>query len=118
MTNSVVADNEINMLCWGNWGLNDSGGASTLTGGLGTDGGAAYTITRITGSMVSFDNGWSDVNVNQASNCTITVYHPAGENAPVLKIGDASNSITVIGFDCSDPLIRWCMQAYCNSIAP
>ncbi len=118
LTNSVVADNEINILCWGNLGLNDSGGASTLTGGLGTDGGASYTITRITGSIVSFDNGWSDVNVNQASNCNITVHRPAGENAPVLKNGDASNSITVIGFDCSSPLIKWCMQAYCNSIAP
>jgi hypothetical protein len=118
MPNSVVADNELNILCWGNQSLNADGTAvSTLAGGLGTDGGT-YPITGITGTMVSFDNVLYDVNTAQASNCNLTVYRPAGKNAPKLKIGDASNSITVIGFDCLDPLLEWCMQAYCNSISP
>ena len=118
MPNSVVADNEIDILCWGNQSLNADGTAvSTLAGGLGTDGGT-YPINGITGTMVSFDNVLYDVNTAQASSCNLTVYRPAGKNAPKLKIGDASNSVSVIGFNCSDRLIQWCMQAYCNSIFP
>jgi len=113
MPNSIVADNEINLLCWGNRGESKSGGLSSGAGGLGTDGGT-YPITGITGSMVSFDNIQWDVNTNQAFDCDITVYHPDEENAPVLKEGDASNIITVTGFNCSDPLFEWCMQAYCG----
>ena len=117
MPNSIVADNEINIVCWGNQGLTSGGSLSSVAGGLGTDAGT-YPITGITGTMVSFDNIQWDVNTGQASDCDITVYHPAGENAPVLKTGDPSNNITVIGFDCSDPLSEWCMQAYCNSVSP
>jgi hypothetical protein len=110
----IVADNEINLLCYGNLGT-----TSTTRGGLGTDAGSSYPpMTGITGSIVSFDNALWDVNTGQASDCNITVYHPDGENAPALKEGDASNSITVIGFNCLDPLVEWCMQAYCDLISP
>jgi len=73
-------------------------------------------MTGITGSMVSFDNLQWDVNTDKAFDSNITVYHPTGENAPVLKQGDPSNILTVIGFDCTDPLPAWCMQAYCDYI--
>ncbi len=116
--NSVVADNEINLLCYGNRGEKKDGTLSTLAGGLGTDASFDYPVTGITGTMVSFDNIQWDVNIGKAYDCDITVYHPDGENAPVLKTGDPSNSITVIGFSCSDPLVHWCMQAYCDLVSP
>jgi hypothetical protein len=115
MPNSIVADNEINLLCYGNRGENKDGSLSSLEGGLGTDASSSYPVTRITGTMVSFDNIQWDVNTGTATDCNIIVYRPDGENAPVLKTGEASNRITVIGFNCSDPLVEWCMQAYCNS---
>jgi hypothetical protein len=116
--NSIIESNQVNIVAWKNLGQRADGSPSTLAGGLSVEGSATSPVRGITGYVVGYDNvGW-DVNTDQAIDCNLTAYHPAGENAPVLKIGDASNSITVIGFDCSDPLIRWCMQAYCNSIAP
>ena len=116
MPNSIVTDNEINLLCYGNRGENKDGTLSSVAGGLGTDASASYPVTDITGSMVSFDNIQWDVNTGTASDCNIVVYHPAGESPPVLKQGDPSNILTVLGFDCSGPLPEWCMQAYCDFI--
>jgi hypothetical protein len=115
----LVRDNEIDIFCYGNQGQRADGVTlSTTAGGLGTDAGSAYPpIAGIRGSMVSFDNIQWDVNTDKASNSHITVYHPTGENAPVLRSGDPSNILTSIGFDCTDPLTAWCMQAYCNHIS-
>ena len=112
MPNSIVANNEINLFCYGNRGEKKDGSLSSLAGGLGTD--ASYPVTHITGSIVGYDNIQWDVNIGQATECTITAYHPDGENPPVLKIGDPNSTITVIDFDCSDPLVEWCMQEYCG----
>jgi hypothetical protein len=116
--NSIIESNQVNIVAWGNLGQRTDGSPSTLAGGLSAEGSATSPVRGITGYVVCYDNvGW-DVNTYQATDCTITAYHPAGENAPVLKKGDASNTITVIGFDCSDPLVHWCMQAYCGSVSP
>jgi hypothetical protein len=114
----LVTDNEIDLFCYGNQGKRATGALSSTAGGVGTDAGSAYPpMTGITGSIVSFDNIQWDVNTDKAFACAITVYHPTGENAPVLKRGDPSNVLTVLGFDCTDPLTEWCMQAYCNHIS-
>jgi hypothetical protein len=113
MPNSLVDNNVINILCYGNRGENKDGTLSSVEGGLGTDASSSYPVTRITGTMVSFNNLQWDVNTGTAYNCDITVYHPAGKSAPILKTGDASNRITVIGFNCSDQPDQWCAQEYC-----
>jgi hypothetical protein len=111
MPNSIVDNNVINILSYGNRGQLSSGGTSSLAGGLGVD--ASYPVTGITGSIVGYDNVPADVNISQATDSHITAYHPDGETPPVLKPGDASNSIAVADFNCSDQLNQWCMQAYC-----
>lgn len=116
--NSIIESNQVNIVAWRNLGLRTDGSPSTLAGGLSVEGSATSPVRGISGYVVCYENGGWDVNTYQASNCNITAYHPAGKNAPVLKKGDASNTITVIGFNCSEPLIEWCMQAYCNSISP
>jgi hypothetical protein len=115
LTGTAVAANEVDLFCWGNRGLDGDGNPSTLTGGLGTDNGELYTITGITGSMVSFDNINSDVNIAQASNCTITVYRPTGETAPVLKPGPGSNITTLTNVSAAGPSHPWCVHAYYNA---
>ena len=74
------------------------------------------TIKNITGSIVCYDNS-VDVNTRGGHNCNITVYHPEGETAPVL-VDESSynNTVTVVDFNCSDPLVEWCMQEYCGVI--
>lgn len=116
MPNSIVENNEINLVCYGNRGLSKNGNPSSVAGGLGNDANSTYRVTGITGTMVSYGNIGADVNVVKAYNCSITVYHPLSENLPVLKKGDASNSITVIDFSCSDSIDEWCVQKYCNGI--
>jgi hypothetical protein len=117
MPNSIVDNNEIDILCFGNRGLSGSGNPSSLTGGLGSDANSTYRVTGITGTMVSYDNAAADVNIDKAYDCSITVYHPIGENAPKLKKGDASNSITVIDFSCPDTIDAWCVKEYCKGIS-
>ena len=112
--NSIVEDNEINLLCFGNRGENKSGGLSSLAGGLGTDASLSYPVTGITGTMVSYDNIGADVNTDKAYHCTITVYHPEEENLPVIKKGDVSNHITIVDFICLDSMEVWCQQKYCE----
>jgi hypothetical protein len=115
----IVVDNEIDLLCYGNLGKNESGTFSEGAGGLGSDAGASSPrMTGITGSIVAFDNIQFDVNTGAAYDSDITVYRPVGESAPLIKSGDSSNIITVEAFDCSDPLVEWCMQAYFDLISP
>jgi hypothetical protein len=114
MPNSIVDNNEINLLCYGNRGLTKSGDPSNVAGGLGNDANSSYRVTGITGSMVSYDNTGADVNTDKAFDCSITVYHPLGKKPPAIKKGDDTNNITVVGFNCLDPLDEWCKQAYCS----
>jgi len=114
MPNSIADNNEINLLCYGNRGESKSGVISSTAGGLGNDANSTYKVTGITGTIVSYNNIVADVNIDNAYNCSITVYHPIGEKSPVLKRGDASNKITVIDFNCSDLLSTWCQQEYCE----
>jgi hypothetical protein len=112
--NSIVENNEINLLCFGNLGQKKSGGNSSLAGGIGTDASSLYPVNGITGTMVSYDNTGADVNVNKAYDCIITVYRPIEENPPVIKRGDISNMISVVDFSCLDTLSVWCQQKYCE----
>ncbi|MCU0857936.1 MAG: hypothetical protein MUC65_05985, partial [Pontiellaceae bacterium] len=104
LTDSIVADNVINLLCWGNRGL----------GGLATDGGIGRTITGITGTIVSFGNSSYDVNLQHASNCTITVYRPLNKSVPGINYG-SSNTITVTNVSAAGPSDPWCVHAYYNA---
>lgn len=115
--NSIIENNEINIVVWGNKGQRNDGSLSSRAGGLGVEGSSTSPVRGITGSVVSYDNSGWDINTEQATDCNITAYHPTGENAPVLKKGDQSNTITVIGFDCSDQLNEWCQQKYCAILA-
>ncbi len=110
--NSIIENNEVDIVAWGNLGQRNDGSTSSYAGGLSAE--AGYPITGITGSVVCYDNVSRDVNIYTATDCNITVYHPAGENAPVLNKGDQSNTITVIEFNCADSLIKWCQQKYCE----
>ncbi len=116
MPESIVANNQIDLLCYGNKGLNTSGSATSNAGGLGTENGTNSAVTGITGSMVSYGNSAYDVNLGKATGCNITVYRPSGESAPTLKNGTA-NTIPVVNFACSDVLTAWSQQEYCGVTA-
>ncbi len=112
----IIENNEVDIVCYGNEGLRSNGDPSSWAGGLGIENDNSTehnTIENITGSVVCYDNR-IDVNTKGGLNCNITAYHPDGENPPVLEEGDASNIITVIGFNCSDQLYQWCAHAYCG----
>ena len=71
-------------------------------------------IENVTGSVVCYDNS-VDVNTRGGHDCNITVYHPEGESYPILDDKSSNNnSATVVGFNCSERLDAWCMQAYCG----
>ena len=112
--NSIIENNEVNIVAWGNLGQRNDGSTNIYSGGLSVEGSEDSPIRGVTGNVVSFDNTAWDVNTEKATDCNITVFHPIGENTPTLKKGDQSNTITVIGFECSDSLIEYCQQAYCE----
>ncbi|MCU0857796.1 MAG: carbohydrate binding domain-containing protein [Pontiellaceae bacterium] len=116
LTNGIVAANEVNLLCWGNRGLTSTNSPSSIAAGMTTDGGSGYMIKGITGSIVAFDNLQNyDVNLAQASNCTITVYRPAGEVLSRVNRGPTSNIITVTNVSAASPSDPWCVHAYYNA---
>ncbi len=116
----IINNNEVDIVCYGNKGLNKSGSTSSWAGGLGmeNDNSSSHNlIENITGSVVCYNNR-VDVNTKGGHNCSITVYHPAGEKDPVLVKGGSNNAVNVIDFFCSDSLDAWCQQKYCGSIPP
>ena len=115
--NSIIENNEVNIVVWGNKGQRNDGSPSILAGGLGVEGNSTALLSGITGSVICYDNSGWDVNTSDATNCNITAYHPTGENIPVLNKGDQSNTITVIGFECSDSLVEWCQEKYCQLLS-
>ena len=116
--NSIIESNEVNIVAWGNLGQRTDGSPSVFAGGLSAEADPGSPVRAIAGSVVCYDNvGW-DVNIDDATDCSITAHHPTEEHAPVLNPGDASNAITVTGFACTDELHQWCMQAYCALRSP
>ena len=116
--NSIIENNEINIICYGNRGLSKSGNPSSLAGGLGTEGKSSTPVRGITGSVICFDNSPVDVNTNQATDCKIVIYSPNDQNPAVLKKGHASNYLKVVSFECGDPLEKWCQYKYCGTQTP
>jgi len=110
----IIENNEVNIVVYGNQGLTNDGNISAYAGGLGLEG----SMSGIFGSVVGYDNGGYDVNLKNASNCTIRVYHPEDQNQPVLNIGSNGNSIDVTAFTCSDQLEVWCQYKYCGAATP
>ena len=113
----IIEDNVVDIVCYGNKGLTKSGNLNSWAGGLGieNDNSSSHNIIEnITGSVVCYDNR-VDVNTRGGHNCNITAYHPEGENDPIL-VDESSynNTVTVVDFNCSDPLVQWCMQKYCG----
>jgi hypothetical protein len=106
----IIDSNEVDILVYGNEGLNEDGTLSSYAGGLGVEG----EVKGITGSVVAFGNGGYDVNIKPAVNCTISVFNPVERNPAVMRKGDNSNILTGIPFTCSQPPDEWCTQAYCD----
>jgi hypothetical protein len=117
----IVKDNRVDIVCYGNKGLNKSGDNSSWAGGLGmeNDNSALHNIIEnITGSVVCYDNR-IDVNTRGGHHCNITVYHPEGENDPVLDDKSSGNNIVnVFDFSCMDSLVKWCQYKYCGATLP
>lgn len=117
----IIKNNVVDIVCYGNKGLRKSGGASSWAGGLGMENDNSDThnlIENTAGSVICYDNR-IDVNTRGGHNSSITVYHPEGTGEPVLvDKSSGSNVVTVIGFTCSDPLIKWCQYAYCGAALP
>ena len=116
--NSIIENNVLNIICYGNRGLNKSGDPSSLAGGLGTEGKSSSPVRGITGSVICYDNSQVDVNTNQATDCKIVVYNPNDQNLAVLKKGASSNILTEVSFNCSDSLEKWCQYKYCGAQTP
>ncbi len=110
----IIENNVVDIIAYGNKGLNSSGGISSFAGGLGVEG----SMSGISGSVIAYDNGGYDVNINSASSCTIKTYHPNNQNEPVLNTGSNGNTIEVIVFSCSDQLEAWCQYKYCGAPTP
>ena len=116
--NSIIENNEINIICYGNRGFSKSGDPSSLAGGLGTEGKSSTPVRGITGSVICFDNSQVDVNTNQATDCKIVVYNPNDQSPAILKKGGATNILTEVSFNCGDPLEKWCQIKYCGFSTP
>ncbi|MCU0473121.1 MAG: T9SS type A sorting domain-containing protein [Bacteroidales bacterium] len=112
--NSIIENNVLDIICYGNHGLNKSGDLSSYAGGVGTEGSSTSPVRGITGWVVCYDNGQADVNTNQATDCNIVVFNPNDRSPAVLKKGNASNILTAVDFNCSETLEKWCQQEYCG----
>lgn len=114
----IIEDNMVDIICYGNKGLNKSGDNNNWAGGLGMENDNSEThnlIENIYGSVVCYDNR-IDVNTRGGHICEISVYHPEGENIPVLDDNSSGfNSISVRDFNCTDELEEWCQEKYCGT---
>jgi hypothetical protein len=104
----IIEDNVIDIIVYGNQGLKNDGTLSSYAGGLGIEGGP---ITRLTGSVIAYNNAGYDVNIKSATFCTLTVYIPNDRAAPVITSGGISNSVDRVHFSCPS---GWCVQHYCG----
>ncbi len=108
----IIEYNEVDLLVFGNQGLKEDGTLSSYAGGLGVEG----EVSKLSGSIIGYNNGGYDVNVKSANDCSIHVYQPASQNDAVINSGP--NTINIIGFNCSDPLDTWCQTKYCEYVVP
>jgi len=117
----IVENNVVDIICYGNKGLNNSGNNNSWAGGLGMENDNSTThnlIRNISGSVICYDNS-IDVNTRGGTNCNITVYHPEGVSEPILDDkSSGNNSATVIDFNCSETLEKWCQYKYCGAATP
>ena len=117
----IIKDNVVDIVCYGNKGLTGSGNLNSWAGGLGmeNDNSTAHNlIENITGSVICYDNR-IDINTRGGTDCIIRVYHPQGENNPILDDkSSGNNTVSVIDFNCSEPLEHWCQYKYCGSTGP
>jgi hypothetical protein len=117
----IIENNMVDIVCYGNKGLRKNGENSSWAGGLGMENDNSDThnlIENITGSVICYNNR-IDVNTRGGHNCMLTVYHPDGENIPVLDDkSTGNNSVSVIDFNCIDPLVKWCQHKYCGAPLP
>lgn len=108
----IVENYELDILVFSNLGLKDDGNLSSYAGGLGVEG----EVSGITGSVVGYNNGGYDVNLNLASLCSLNVYRPKNQNEPVVNAD--SGAVTFLGFICPGPVDVWCVATYCEKVAP
>ncbi len=96
-------------------GLLADGSPSSIGGGLSIDG---SPITGLTGTVVGYENGYEtgghDVHLNSAINSSITTYHPNDRIPGDLDVGNNTNSINKLGFNCPSSMDIWPVQAYCE----
>jgi hypothetical protein len=113
--NSLIENNVVNIVAYGNLGQKSDGSSSSYGGGVSTEGSSESPVRGINGWVICYDNKEWDVNTNNATGCNITVYNPSNQTPAVLKKGSASNILTEVNFNCSDVLEQWCQQAYCSN---
>ena len=109
----IIDSNEVDILVYGNKGLKNDGTLSSYAGGLGVEG----EVNGMSGSVVAFENGGYDVNINNATNCSISVYNPENSDPAVLRILNNSSILEQMAFGCSKPPDVYCVQAYCSLLA-
>lgn len=102
----IIERNVVDIIVYGNQGLNDSGLLSDFAGGLSTEG---NPITGLTGSVIGYDNGGYDVNIRSATSCTLTIYVPEDRMEPNIASGDISNAIGCVKYACPS---AWCVLNY------
>lgn len=116
--NSLIENNVVDIVAYGNLGQRNDGSSSSFGGGVSAEGSDESPVRGIKGWVICYDNlGW-DVNTNKATHCDIVVYNPDDQAPAVLKKGDASNILTEISFSCVDPLDAWCQHKYCGTPPP
>jgi hypothetical protein len=71
-------------------------------------------ITGTTGYIVGFKNVQADIYLDYATGSVLTIYSPADQTRAVINWKNPNNTLTRLGFSCSDPLPQWSMQAYCS----
>ncbi len=112
----VIADNEVDIHCWGNKTLTSRGNQHSWAGGLGTENDSNHDITNVYGAVVSYDNVNYDVNLKGAKNCVIAAYSPNAENTSVVNQGSNTNMVTTTSFDCNTTFTNFCQIDYCDGI--
>jgi hypothetical protein len=112
MPKSIISNNEIDLICYGNKGLSSTGVLTTIHGGLGTEMEPDAPVIGITGSIIAYSNMPCDVNLSKATGCNITAFEPS-DVAKVTSKVIATNTLTLKPCICpaltTDP---WCVKTY------
>jgi hypothetical protein len=115
LASGVVSNNKVDILVFGNQGLQTSGSPASTGAGLGVDG---TPVSAITGAVVGYHNSYehskNDIHLGSATNCSITVYNPQGRSPAVVKQGSGTNSVRTSAFSCPSSTSVWSVGAYCG----